>query len=422
MLAYFDNSTGDPEFDGALKEAVALQLERSPYFNILPESRVQQALHFMGRPAGERLTKEVAHEICLREGISTMLVGSIANFGTHYVITLEVINAQSEDALARAQAEAGSKEQILKSLEQAATSLQQKLGDTASPASLQKLPTPLEAATTSSLDALREFSLGHAALAKYDQQGSLPHYQKAVELDPNFAMAWAELATVQNNLGNEVPAFVDFQKAFELRDRASDHERYNILADYYGLFKKDYVQAIPVYEEWIQKYPRDNVARDNLSWNYYLIGRYENAVEQANAGLSNDPKDVYSINNLAMTRTFSWGDSTMREAFSRRLAASRSISAGHTFWIFSSRCFAATRQRLDVTLMVLSEGWRNRTSTNCSATTYAGEVRSARRVRLSRTVWKRLTRGIRTNTAEFCSHARQCAKSMLGLQRKRSRT
>jgi len=289
VLADFDNSTGDPEFDGALKEAVALQLERSPYFNILPESRVQQALHFMGRPAGERLTKEVAHEICLREGISTMLVGSIANFGTHYVITLEVINAQSEDALARAQAEAGSKEQILKSLEQAATSLQEKLGDTAS--SLQKLPTPLEAATTSSLDALREFSLGHAALAKFDQQGSLPHYQRAVELDPNFAMAWAELATVQNNLGNEVPAFVDYQKAFELRDRASDHERYNILADYYGLFKKDYVQAIPVYEEWIQKYPRDNVARDNLSWNYYLIGRYENAVEQANIALSNDPKD-----------------------------------------------------------------------------------------------------------------------------------
>jgi eukaryotic-like serine/threonine-protein kinase len=297
VLADFDNSTGDPEFDGALKEAVALQLERSPYFNILPESRVQQALHFMGRPAGERLTKEVAHEICLREGISTMLVGSIANFGTHYVITLEVINAQSEDALARAQAEAGSKEQILKSLEQAATSLQQKLGDTAS--SLQKLPTPLEAATTSSLDALKEFSLGHAALAKFDQQGSLPHYQKAVELDPNFAMAWAELATVQNNLGNEVPAFVDYQKAFELRDRASDHERYNILADYYGLFKKDYVQAIPVYEEWIQKYPRDNVARDNLSWNYYLIGRYENAVEQANIALSNDPKDEYGINNLA---------------------------------------------------------------------------------------------------------------------------
>ncbi|HXM14940.1 MAG TPA: protein kinase [Candidatus Eremiobacteraceae bacterium] len=297
VLADFENSTGDPVFDGALKEAVALQLERSPYFNILPESRVQQALHFMGRPPGERLTKEVAHEICLREGITTMLVGSIANFGTHHVITLEAINAESEDALARAQAEAGSKEQILKALEQAASALQQKLGDTAP--SMQKLATPLEAATTSSLDALREFSLGHAALAKYDQQGSLPHYQQAVELDPDFAMAWAELATTQSNIGNEKAAFVDFQKAFELKDRASDHERYNILADYYGLFKKDYVQAIPVYEEWIQKYPRDNIARDNLSFNYFLVGKYENAVQQAEIALSNDPKDVYSIDNLA---------------------------------------------------------------------------------------------------------------------------
>src|ERR1700685_769491 len=297
VLADFENSTGDPVFDGALKEAVALQLERSPYFNILPESRVQQALHFMGRPPGERLTKEVAHEICLREGITTMLVGSIANFGTHYVITLEAINAESEDALARAQAEAGSKEQILKALEQAASALQQKLGDTAP--SMQKLATPLEAATTSSLDALREFSLGHAALAKYDQQGSLPHYQQAVELHPDFAMAWAELATTQSNIGNEKAAFVDFQKAFELKDRASDHERYNILADYYGLFKKDYVQAIPVYEEWIQKYPRDNIARDNLSFNYFLVGKYENAVQQAEIALSNDPKDVYSIDNLA---------------------------------------------------------------------------------------------------------------------------
>ena len=297
VLADFENTTGDTEFDGALKEAVALQLERSPYFNIVPGSRIQQALRFMGRPPEERLTRKVAHEICVREGITTMLVGSIANFGTHYVITLEAVNAQSEDALARAQAEAGSKEEILKSLERAATELQQKLGDPA--ASPQKLPTPLEEATTTSLDALREFSLGHAALAKYDQQGSLPHYQHAVELDPDFAMAWAELATTQSNIGNEKAAFADFQKAFELKDRASDHERYNILADYFGFFKKDYTQAIPVYEEWIQKYPRDNIARDNLSFSYFLVGKYENAVQQASIGLTNDPKDVYSIDNLA---------------------------------------------------------------------------------------------------------------------------
>jgi eukaryotic-like serine/threonine-protein kinase len=297
VLADFENTTGDAVFDGALKEAVALQLEQSPYFNILPESRIQQALHFMGRKPEERLTKEVAREVCLREGVTTMLVGSIANFGTHYVITLEAVNAQSEDALARAQTEASSKEQILKSLEQAASTLQQKLGDGAP--SMARSAVPLEAATTSSLDALKEFSLGHTALARYDQQGSLPHYQKAVELDPQFAMAWAELGAVQSNLSNEKPAFVAFQKAFDLKDRASDHERFNILADYYGLYQKDYVQAIPVYEEWIQRYPRDNIARDNLSFNYWLVGLYEKAFEQADTAHHNDPKDVYSIDDLA---------------------------------------------------------------------------------------------------------------------------
>ncbi len=200
VLADFDNTTGDPIFDGALKEAVALQLEQSPYFNILPESRVQQALHFMGRPPDERLTKEVAHEICLREGVTTMLVGSITGLGTHYVVTLQAINAQSEDALARAQAEAGSKEQILKSLQQAASTLREKLGDTAP--SMEKTAIPLQAATTSSLDALKEYSLGDAAFARYNQQGALPHFQKAVELDPDFATAWVDLATVQDNLSH----------------------------------------------------------------------------------------------------------------------------------------------------------------------------------------------------------------------------
>jgi eukaryotic-like serine/threonine-protein kinase len=297
VLADFDNTTGDPIFDGALKQAVALQLEQSPYFNILPESRVQQALHFMGRPPDERLTKEVAHEICLREGVTTMLVGSIASFGTHYVVTLEAINAQSEDALARAQAEAGSKEQILQSLQQAASTLREKLGDTAP--SIEKSATPLQAATTSSLEALKEYSLGDAAFARYDQQGALPHFQKAVELDPHFATAWVDLATVQDNLSHEQAAFEDYQKAFDLKDRVSEHERYYILAHYYGTFKKDYAQAIPIYEEWIQKYSRDNRARENLSLNYNFVGQYQKGVEQATAALRSDPKDFYSVINLA---------------------------------------------------------------------------------------------------------------------------
>jgi eukaryotic-like serine/threonine-protein kinase len=296
LIGDFVNTTGEPVFDGALKDAVALQLEQSPYFNILPESRVQQALHFMGRPSDERLTKDVAHEICVREGITTMLMGSIAGFGTHYVISLDAINAQSGDSLARAQAEAASKEQILKSLDHAASRLREKLGDSAS--SMQKFATPLEAATTSSLDALKEYSLGHAALARFDSPGALPHFQKAVELDPNFAMAWVDLGTAQDNLSHVQAASEDMQKAFYLKDRASEHERYYISAGYYGILKNDYVQAIPIYEEWIQKYPRDTVARNNLSLTYWLAGQYEKALEQASAVLREDPKDLYGINNL----------------------------------------------------------------------------------------------------------------------------
>lgn len=296
LIGDFVNTTGEPVFDGALKDAVALQLEQSPYLNILPESRVQQALHFMGRPPDERLTKDVVHEICVREGITTMLMGSIARFGADYVISLEAINAQSGDSLARAQAEAESKEQILKALDHAASRLREKLGDSAS--SMQKFATPLEAATTSSLDALKEYSLGHAAHARFDSQGALPHYQKAVALDPNFAMAWADLGTTQNNLSHAKAAFEDIQKAFDLKDRTSEYERYYISAGYYGIFKKDYVQAIPIYEEWIQKYPRDTVARNNLSLTYWMAGQYEKALEQAHAVLRNDPKNLYGINNL----------------------------------------------------------------------------------------------------------------------------
>jgi len=181
LLADFVNTTGDAVFDGTLKQALAVQLEQSPYLNILPESRIREALKFMGRSGDERVTRDVAREICLREGVKAMMLGSISSLGSHYVVTLEAVNAQNGDSLAREQVEADSKEQVLKSLDKAASSLRGKLGE--SIGSVQKFDTPLEAATTSSLEALKEFSLGQTEHSKFNDEAAIPHLKRATELD-----------------------------------------------------------------------------------------------------------------------------------------------------------------------------------------------------------------------------------------------
>ena len=172
LLADFVNTTGDTVFDGTLKQALAVQLEQSPYLNVMPQSRIQAALRFMGRSPDERLTNDVAREICVREGVKAMLTGSISGLGSHYVIDLNAVNAQTGDSLGRTQAEAESKEQVLKSLDKAASDLRQKLGE--SIGSVQKFATPLEQATTSSLEALQAFTLGQAEHQKLEDEKAVP--------------------------------------------------------------------------------------------------------------------------------------------------------------------------------------------------------------------------------------------------------
>ena len=191
LLADFVNTTGDPVFDGTLKQALAVQLEQSPYLNIVPDSKIREGLRFMGKSPDERLTNDVARELCQRQGIKAMLTGSIASLGNHYVLTLTALNGETGDSLAREQVEADGKEQVLKSLDSAASSLRQKMGE--SLASVQQFATPLEQATTSSLEALQAFSLGQAEHHNTNDEAAIPHLKRAVELDPNFAMAWATL-------------------------------------------------------------------------------------------------------------------------------------------------------------------------------------------------------------------------------------
>jgi tetratricopeptide (TPR) repeat protein/predicted Ser/Thr protein kinase len=297
VLADFVNTTGDAVFDGTLKQALAVQLEQSPYLNLLPESRVREALRFMGRQPEERISNDVAREICMREGAKAMLTGSIASLGTHYVITVSALNAQNGDVLAREETEAESKEQVLKSLDRAASSLRGKLGE--SLGSVQKFATPLEQATTSSLEALQAFSLGEAEHLRLNDDKAIPYLKRAVELDPNFAMAHATLGVAYSNLTQQDLADSFITKAFDLKERASERERLYISSHYYDIVTGDIDKAIATYEQWAQTYPRDNVPRDNLSLRYSATGQQEKALASSSEAMRIDPKDSYAYQNVA---------------------------------------------------------------------------------------------------------------------------
>jgi serine/threonine protein kinase len=222
VLADFANSTGDPVFDGALKKALEVDLQQSPYLNVLSEQKVRDTLAMMGRSADERVTTGMGREICQRQGAKALLAGSITNFGSQYVVTLDAIQAASGDTLTEVQALAGRKEEVLSALGKATSQLRQQLGE--SLVSIQKFDKPLAEATTSSLEALKSFTLGDLKHYAADELGAIPSYKHAIELDPDFAMAFARLGTIYFNL-DEVELGEEYRrKAFERKDRASERE------------------------------------------------------------------------------------------------------------------------------------------------------------------------------------------------------
>jgi eukaryotic-like serine/threonine-protein kinase len=297
LITDFVNTTGDSVFDGALKQALATQLEQSPYLNILPESRIREALRYMGRPEDQRITRDVAREICLRENVKAMLTGSIAPLGSHYVISLGAVNSQTGDSLASEQVESDGKEQVLKSLDRGASNLRSKLGE--SLGSVQKFATPLEQATTSSLEALQAFSQGQAQHQRLNDEQAIPHLQRAIQLDPNFAMAQATLGVVYGNTGQFKLEQEALRKAFELKDRASEREKFYISAHYYDEGTGEIDKCVQIYEQWKQTYPRETLPWDNLSLLYYQTGDHEKSLANASEALRLDPKDRYAYQNLA---------------------------------------------------------------------------------------------------------------------------
>jgi tetratricopeptide (TPR) repeat protein len=287
IVADFDNSTGDAMFDGTLNQALAVKLEESPFLDVLADQHVRETLAFMSRPADTPVTQGVAREICQRRGIKAVMLGSIASLGSTYIVTLTAENCGTGDVLGREQATAATKEQVLAALGEVATRMRGRLGE--SLASIARLDTPIEQATTSSLEALKAFSLGDQKRNSGSDQEAIPFFRRAVELDPEFAMAWAQLGTIYSNLGERNAAIEHRKRAFELRDRVSERERLYITAHYYSGVANEPDKALETYEVWKQAYPRDAVPWINSGTIYAQRGEAERSLAAHMKALELDP-------------------------------------------------------------------------------------------------------------------------------------
>ena len=301
VLSDFDNKTGDSVFDDTLKQGLSVQLEQSPFLALVSERRVNETLKLMGRQAGDRLTPEVAHEVCLRTGSKAMLAGSIAGLGSQYVIGLKAVNCNTGDVLAEAQEQAAGKEAVLKALDAAAVSLRGKLGESLS--SVQKYATPVEEATTPSLEALKAYSLGvKTAYAKGDTP-ALPFFKRAVELDPNFAMPYVGMSMNFFDLNEVGRAADNIRKAYELRERVSERERFTIEGNYYMFATGELEKAAQTFELWQQTYPRDDLPYIQLGAISFYLGDFEKALEQFRPSLRLEPNNAGNYVCLGETYT-----------------------------------------------------------------------------------------------------------------------
>jgi tetratricopeptide (TPR) repeat protein len=307
VLADFTNKTGDTVFDGTLKTALEVSLGQSPYLNVLSDGKVRETLKLMAKAPDIPITTEIGREICLRNGAKGMVEGSIAALGSRYVITLKAVNAVTEDTMAEELAAAESREQVLTALAKASTALRGKLGESLT--SITKFDTPLAQATTSSLDALKAYSLGLAQYAKGDPASAIPILQEAIELDPEFASAYAALGRAHQVRGEAILAEEAIRRAYTLRNRASDREKLDLTAVYHQFATGDIEQAIRSCQLWKQTYPRDFVPHRILGFEYATLGRWEESTEEFEEANHLDPsqylpyaglmQDYMALNRLA---------------------------------------------------------------------------------------------------------------------------
>jgi eukaryotic-like serine/threonine-protein kinase len=377
VLADFANTTGDPVFDDTLKTALTVSLRQSPFLNVLSDNKVAQTLKLMTRPSDTKLTPDVARELCQRAASSAYIDGAIGSLGSEYVLALKLVNCQSGETLAQEQLTAATKENVLNVLDKAASKLRSELGE--SLASVQKFDVPLAEATTSSLEALKAYSLGEKAFREKGPD-ALPHYQRAIELDPNFAMAHAGVGQLYAFLGEPARATEYYTKAFQLRQHASEREKLSIEAAYYKQVSGELDKAARVYQEETANYPQDAVAHADLAGVYSAEGLWEKAAEVAGEAVRLDPNWLGGYETLAnyalCTQKFNETRQTIQQAQARKLEDNGLHNAlyGLAFLLSDARSmaeqiqwFAANPEYENTGLMLASD-----------TEAYAGHLRKAR--------------------------------------------
>jgi DNA-binding winged helix-turn-helix (wHTH) protein/tetratricopeptide (TPR) repeat protein len=298
VLADFTNTTGEAVLDGTLRQGLSVQLEQSPFLSLVSDQQIRQTLQMMGQNPDVKLTAQTTREVCQRTGSAAALEGSIARIGTQYLLTLKAVNCISGESLASTEAQAGDKNHVLDALRKVALGIRSRLGESLN--AVSKFDTPIELATTPSLEALQAYSRGRKTMAESDFAAAVPLFQRAVRLDPNFAVAYSSLGNAYWSLGETKLGAESVKKAYELRERVSDREKFYIECNYYWA-TGDLEKARRAYELWAQIYPRDDVPLGYLSAIDTQIGNHDKALAEAQEALRRDPMSAVNYANLAFS-------------------------------------------------------------------------------------------------------------------------
>jgi eukaryotic-like serine/threonine-protein kinase len=380
VLADFVNQTRDPVFDGTLRQGLAVQLEQSPYLSLVPDERIQQTLRLMGQPSDAVLTASLAKEVCERTSSAAVLDGSIASLGSRYILNFTARNCRTGDVLDREQTQLASKEDVQNALTQIAGRFRARAGEAL--ATIEKLHTPLIDATTPSLEAFRNYSAAWKIHTSQDQAAAIPLLQRAIQLDPNFAMAYALLGTVYGSSLQRELASQNLTRAFELRDRASDQERFFITLNYYFNVTGDLELAQRIGEAWAQTYPRDYRPAGLVSSLTAWLGRYELSAEQGRRAIAIDPNFIFGYINLAWAYVFlnrlPEAEQVVREAARRKFEYPDLILLPYYIAFLKGDAAAMERQLALARGKPGAEDWMTNAAAFVAA--YSGHLRDARKL------------------------------------------
>lgn len=318
LVADLANTTGEPVFDDTLRQALLVQIQQSPYLNVVSQDRVREALRFMSRPPTESITGAAAREVCQRLSVKAMLEGSIARLGSQYVLTLNAVNCATGETLTSRQSQVSRPEKALAAIGDGASSMRRDLGE--SLASIEKYDVPVAEATTGSLEALKAFTTGLKLFQASEYKQAIGHFERATAIDPVFAAAWAQMGTAYSNLGDTVQARALATKSWGLRDRVSDRERFYIESRYYASATGELEEAIKVCELWAGVYPRDYVPRNNIGVYSIELGRFEQALEAYLEARRLAPANAATMSNVA------WGYVNLNRMAEARKAAEEAVA------------------------------------------------------------------------------------------------